>query len=83
MSEEQKSPHRETTYYVNDEPETTHEHALTVRAILTSAGFTPAEEYVLSSIKPPKEYRNDYDELVDIHEGEHFNAQFKGPTPTS
>jgi hypothetical protein len=83
MSDEQKRQHREITYFVNDESETTQEHALAVRVILTNAGFTPAEEYILSSVKPPKEYRNEYDEIVEIHEGEHFLSQFKGPTPTS
>lgn len=74
-------PH-ETPYTVNGEEETTIEDNLSVRAILESAGFTPATDYTLKSENPPRTYDN-YDELVNIHPHQRFQAQFKGPTATS
>lgn len=70
------------TYFVNGEPETTTERELTVQAILESAGFTPAADYVLTSENPPRTF-TDQNERVKLHEHERFTAIFKGPTPTS
>jgi hypothetical protein len=70
------------TYYVNGESQTTHHHQLTVRTILTSAGFTPAEDYRLVRDAGNHTYTN-LDEAVPLHEGEKFTALFQGPTPTS
>lgn len=70
------------TYFVNGEPETNNERELTVQAILESAGFTPASDYVLSSENPPRQF-TDLNEAIKVHEHERFNALFKGPTPTS
>ena len=74
--------HKLTTYYVNGEAQTTSAHKLTVRQILTDAGFTPAEDYRLIRDHGHHEY-TDYDQEVPLHEGERFTALFRGPTPTS
>jgi hypothetical protein len=70
------------TYYVNGESQTTQHHKLTVRTILTNAGFTPAENYRLVRDAGNHTYTN-LDEEVPLHEGETFTALFQGPTPTS
>jgi len=70
------------TYYVNGEAQTTTKRKLTVREILTDAGFAPAGEYRLSRDEGHHVYR-DYDEEVPLHEDERFTATFLGPTPTS
>jgi hypothetical protein len=70
------------TYYVNGEEQTTTKDKLTVREILTEAGFTPAEEYRLIRDEGNHVYK-DYDEEVPLHENERFTATFLGPTPTS
>jgi len=70
------------TYYVNGESQTTDRHKLTVRAILTNAGFTPAEDYRLVRDAGNNTYTN-LDEEVPLHESEKFTALFQGPTPTS
>jgi hypothetical protein len=68
-------------YTVNAEPQETTARKLTGRQILEHAGFTPAEEYVLT--------RNDGNKVIGlddeepIHEGEAFTAKFNGPTPVS
>jgi hypothetical protein len=75
----------ETIYYVNGEEERTDKERLEVREILESAGFTPADKYKLTRIKPkPIDHFDDrYDEEVDITDREEFEAKHKGPTPTS
>ena len=70
------------SYFVNGEPQTSQLHKLTVRTILTNAGFTPAEDYKLERDEGNHTYTN-YDEEVPLHAGEKFTALFKGPTPTS
>lgn len=71
------------TYYVNGEAETTTADELTVRMILENAGFKPADEYTLKSENPKRDFGSDYDEQVEIHENQRFDALHKGPTPTS
>ena len=83
MSDEHHISHHEISYTVNGEIEKTKDESLTVRAILINAGFTPAEDYVLSSVNPATDYDSDYDRVVHVHQGERFEAKFKGPTPTS
>jgi hypothetical protein len=77
------SEHHEITYFVNGEKETTKESTLKVKQILESAGFTPATDYTLASENPPRDFDSRYDEPVEIHQNERFQAKFKGPTPTS
>ena len=77
--------HPETTaitYYVNGEHQTTHNHTLTVHAILMNAGFTPAEDYRLIRDNGNHTYTS-FEEHVHLHEHEKFTALFQGPTPTS
>lgn len=69
-------------YYVNGERQTTHHHTMTVRTILTHAGFTPAEDYRLVRDAGNHTYAH-IDEEVPLHEEEKFTALFQGPTPTS
>lgn len=70
------------TYFVNGERQTTHEDDLTVRQILTAAGFTPIEQYRLTRDKGDHVF-TDYDHKVELHEDERFTATYVGPTPTS
>jgi hypothetical protein len=55
---------------------------MTVREILTAAGFTPAEQYRLTRDEGNHVYDN-YDQKVELHQGERFTATYLGPTPTS
>ena len=71
------------TYFVNGEQETTDQEELTVKAILENAGFTPATDYTLKSDNPKHDYDSNYEEKVKLHNNQRFEAQFKGPTPTS
>ena len=73
---------RTVTYYVNGEAQTTTQDKLTVREILTAAGFTPVTEYQLTRDEGHHVYR-DYDEEVPLHQHERFTATFVGPTPVS
>ena len=80
MDDELRHP---TTYSVNGETEKTDQERLKVKVILESAGFPP-DKYKLKRIEPKPRYEfEDYDEEVDITEGEEFEAKHKGPTPTS
>jgi hypothetical protein len=79
---EQATHRKAVTYFVNGEEQATTEDKLTVRQILTAAGFTPVEEYRLTRDEGGHVYR-DYNEEVPLHEGERFTATFLGPTPTS
>ena len=79
---EQAVHHKTIKYYVNSEEQTTTQDKLTVRAILTDAGFTPAEEYRLTRDEGHHVY-HDYNEEVPLHENEKFTATFVGPTPVS
>ncbi len=74
--------HRVIHYSVNGEPQETTREKLTVREILTNAGFTPADDYELTRDKGNKTF-TDLDEKIPLHEGETFTATFTGPTPTS
>ncbi|HZR02983.1 MAG TPA: hypothetical protein VFA81_07420 [Burkholderiales bacterium] len=78
-----QTQHHEIKYFVNGEDETSSKPALTVKEILENAGFTPATDYTLASENPPKDFDSRYDEFVEIHSNERFQAKFKGPTPTS
>lgn len=75
--------HHEIKYFVNGEEETTTTPELKVKEILENAGFTPATDYTLAREHPHKDFNSHYDEVVEIHPNERFQAKFKGPTPTS
>lgn len=70
------------TYQVNGEPFTTARTRLTVREILTTAGFTPVEQYQLIRDNGHK-VLEPYDLVVPVHHEESFTALYNGPTPTS
>lgn len=80
MPDEKK---HEITYFVNAEKETTEKHELSVREILEKAGFKPADQWTLKSLDPREDFDSEYAREVHIHEGQHFEALHKGPTPTS
>lgn len=79
---EQATQRKIITYYVNGEAPTTTQHKLTVREILTDAGFTPAEEYRLTRDEGHHVYQ-DYNEEVPLRDSEKFTTTFIGPTPVS
>lgn len=70
------------TYFVNGEEESTTDHKLRVRDVITGAGFAPAEDYDLTRDNGGKTF-DDLDEFIPIHRGERFTVTFKGTTPTS
>jgi len=79
----QPDKQHEINYFVNGERETTNSKKLRVQEILENAGFTPAADYTLKSENPPEDFAGRYDEFVDIHPNQRFQALFIGPTPTS
>lgn len=68
-------------YSVSGEPQETVEHKLSGRQILEKAGFTPPEDYKLTS--DPSGHEIGLDDEEPIHPGEAFTATFRGVTPTS
>ena len=80
----------EIKYFVNGEEVTHSFHKppdrkifeLTVREILASAGFTPAEDYELTRDADHHTYVS-LDKKVPVENGEKFTATYKGPTPAS
>lgn len=69
-------------YFVNGAVQTTDDHKLTPREILTKAGFSPAEDYRLIRDDGNKVLDN-LDKEESIHKDERFTALFNGPTPVS
>lgn len=69
-------------YFVNGAAQATHDRKLTPRAILTNAGFSPAEDYRLIRDDGNK-ILADLDKEESIHTDERFTALFNGPTPVS
>ena len=80
----------EIKYFVNDEEEIVSFQKspdrkvfeLTVREILTRAGFVPAEDYEFTRDADNHTYGSPDDE-VPIEQGDRFTATHKGPTPAS
>lgn len=60
---EPKSKKPARTYFVNGEPQTTDEHKLTVREILTSADFDQVTDYRLTRDNGNHTFE-DYDEVT-------------------
>lgn len=77
-----KAEAKTITYFVNGESQTTQEHKLTPKVILTNAGFTPPEDFRLIRSDGDKELV-DLDKEESIHKNEQFTALFKGTTPVS
>ena len=55
---------------------------LTVREILSTAGFTPVEKFELKRDGENDPYTS-LDEEVPVENGDHFTALYKGDTPAS
>ena len=80
----------EIKYYVNGE-EVVHAYQkppdrevfkLTVREVLTSAGFAPPEDYELTRDGDSRPFES-LDDQIPIDFGERFTATHKGQTPVS
>lgn len=71
-----------TRYFVNGAAQTTDDRKLMPRAILTNAGFSPAEDYRLIRDDGNK-ILDDPDKEESIHMDERFTALFNGPTQVS
>lgn len=71
-------------YTLDDEPQSTSEHVLTARQILTNGGLN-SEIYHLVQIigHEQKSYRNNPDENIHLHEHMKFISVFVGETPVS
>jgi hypothetical protein len=71
-------------YTVNDEPQTTLNHELTPRQILTNAGFSPDQYYLVQIIGHHQEsYQGKLDVPIIMHQHMKFLAEYTGPTPVS
>src|SRR5262249_43170051 len=79
---EQATRRKSVTYFVTGEEQTAIENQLTVRQILTAAGFTPVEQYRLTRAEGDHVYRDDAPE-VPLWEGAPLPPPPLGPTPTS
>jgi len=82
MAEPGKKEH-ETTYYVDNEPQTTTERELAVRKILENAGDDPNTHYLIELRGDQQIPHRDLNEIIKIHEKERFAAIFTGSTPVS
>jgi hypothetical protein len=74
---------RTITYYVDNEPQTTTSHELTVRQILANSGNDPATHYLVELQGDHQVPFKNLDEELKLHEHEKFAAIFTGPTPVS
>jgi hypothetical protein len=72
-----------TTYYVDNEPQTTTQQKLTVRAILTNAGYLAEEHYLVELKGNHQEPHKNLDEEINVHNNQKFAAVFTGATPVS
>lgn len=82
MATETQTKPKTIVYFVNGERQTTDRHKLTVEAILTGAGFTPATDYRLIRDAGHHAYTNLAEE-VPLHDEQTFTALFQGPTPVA
>ena len=71
-------------YTVDDEPQTTTQHVLTARQILTNAGIDPSTHYLVEVKGKDKEsYRDKPDAEIHMHEHQRFISVSTGGTPVS
>lgn len=80
---EKKPGDHETTYFVDNEPQSTTEKELTVKTILENAGYDPAKHYVIELRGDQQIQHKDVNESIKIHEKMKFAAIFTGETPVS
>ena len=82
--------HEEIKFWVNEEevvysyqkPDDREVFKLSVRDILTLAGFTPAENFELTRDSDNRKFPS-LDDEVPVEHGDHFTAKYNAPTPAS
>lgn len=77
-----KNPHV-TTFFVDNEVETTTEKSLTLKEILEKAKLDSANHYLIELRGDHQIEHKDLTEEIKIHEGEKFISVFTGETPLS
>ena len=83
-SQKKSEEHPIFHYTVDDEPQTTSEHVLTPREILTKAGLNPTSYYlVLIRGNEQVSYKDKYDEQIHMNQNMTFISVFIGETPVS
>jgi hypothetical protein len=71
-------------YTVDGRPQTTTEHVLTPRQILSNAGIDSATHYLVEiKGKEQVSYQSEPDKALHMHEHMKFVAVFTGETPVS
>jgi hypothetical protein len=84
MSQEQEHGHPTFDYTVDDEPQSTNEHTLTPRQILTKAGIDPETHYLVQIKGQAQEsYKDKLDEEIHMHQHMKFISVYIGETPVS
>ena len=72
----------EEVVYSYQEPDERKVLKLSVRDILTLAGFTPVENFELTRDSDNQKFPSlDYE--VPVEQGDHFTAKYNAPTPAS
>ena len=86
----QPENNEEIKFWVNEEevvysyqkPDERKSFKLSVRDILTLAGFTPVENFELTRDSDNQKFPSlDYE--VPVEQGDHFTAKYNAPTPAS
>jgi hypothetical protein len=71
-------------YTVDDEPQQTTEHELTPHQILTNAGISAGDHYLVEiEGNHRKSYKDVPDEPIHMHEHQKFASVFTGTVPVS
>lgn len=84
QNEKKDKGHPIVQYTLDDEPQSTSEHVLTARQILTNAGLNPELYYLVHIIgHEQKSYRDNPDENIHMHEHIKFISVFVGETNVS
>ncbi len=82
--------HEEIKFWVNEEevvysyqkPDEREVFTLSVRDILTLAGFTPVENFELTRDSDNQKFPS-LDDEVPVEQGDKFTAKYNAPTPAS
>jgi hypothetical protein len=72
-----------TTYFLDNEPQTTTEKSLRVSEILVKAELDAANHYLIELRGDHQIDHKDLDEEIKIHEHQKFISVFTGETPVS
>ncbi len=71
-------------YTLDDEPQSTSEHVLTARLILTNGGLNPEAYYLVQIIgHEQRSYKDNPAENIHMHQHMNFISVFVGETPVS